>query len=174
MARRLALLLVVAGALAIAAPANASNPNHELGCQGSNNVPCRPDPQPTHGNDCSRSDDHSCSTTTTTPQPTTTTTARVIPITTTTTLAPLPSLIIHTDPKPSTTSTTLTTTSAQALVPPSIGSTTTTSPESPSSATTNTTQLAATGAGSKALTILGLWFVIGGLVALGFGKLLKG
>lgn len=73
--------LFLAGVLLVAfAPAAwASNPNHPGGCHGANNVPCRPDPQPTHGADCAHSDDHSCevttSTSTTAPPATTTTSA---------------------------------------------------------------------------------------------------
>lgn len=46
------------------------------GCHGTNQIVCRPDPQPTHGQDCTHSDDHRCTSapTTTTATPTTTTT----------------------------------------------------------------------------------------------------
>jgi hypothetical protein len=46
MARRLAvLLLILAGTVLFAAPAYGRNLHH-VACHGSNNVPCRPDPQP--------------------------------------------------------------------------------------------------------------------------------
>lgn len=64
-------------------------PKHE-DCHGANEVECRPDPQPEHGRDCERSDDHVCATTTTstTNPPTTTTTLPVTPTTITTVTTP--------------------------------------------------------------------------------------
>lgn len=44
-------------------------------CHGNNATPCRPDPQPEHGQDCTHSDDHTCVPATITTTSTTTTTA---------------------------------------------------------------------------------------------------
>jgi len=68
MSKRLRRIIAIS-ALAFAtvgAPATAwAGHNQGPGCHGANQVPCRPDPQPTHGNDCGsnstnplNSDDH--------------------------------------------------------------------------------------------------------------------
>lgn len=60
-------------------------PNHS-DCHGKNEVACRPDPQPEHGRDCIRSDDHVCqSTVSTTTIPSSSTTTTTGPTSTTTT-----------------------------------------------------------------------------------------
>lgn len=49
--KRLAALLVLG--LAVATPTSAlAGHKQGPGCHGQNQVECRPDPQPTHGNDC--------------------------------------------------------------------------------------------------------------------------
>lgn len=72
---------------------NASAADGKPDCHGQNQVDCRPDPQPDHGRDCEKSDDHRCldTSTTTTQPPTTTTTIPEIPTTTTTLPAESPS-----------------------------------------------------------------------------------
>jgi hypothetical protein len=163
--KRLALVLVALTAMLLAVPAYASNPNHPTGCHGANNVPCRPDPQPTHGDDCTHSDDHSCevtTSTTTTRPPSTTTSTLPTPTTITTKPAPLPL---------STTSTTqasLTTTTA-----PPVNPSATAAAASPTAAPSTTpTELASTGAGTDVLIGLGLWLIIGGGIAMLVAKII--
>lgn len=160
-------------------------PKHE-DCHGANEVDCRPDPQPEHGNDCVRSDDHVCpitaSTTTTVPPLTTTTTAP--PTTTTTTPTTGPTSTTTIPPGLSTPTTTVLTvphcsptciTSAPSTVDPGESGQTpvgtepvTTSPKP----TPPTTELAHTGNGW--LWKLGLGLVLFGLVPILIGKLIKG
>lgn len=162
-----ALLLV-----ALAPAAWASNPQHPDGCHGANEVPCRPDPQPTHGADCTRSDDHSCSSTTSAPS-------------TTSTSSPAPS---------GTTTTTVTTEaggdgSPLTMTTSSPPTTATTQPASPYTTSTLTracdsiqlcppaaavTELAHTGAGTDILVGLGLWCLVSGGAALLVAQLMRG
>lgn len=53
------LLLIPAVLLALSGTALANNNPHP-DCHGMNQVICRPDPQPDHGQDCLHSDDHRC------------------------------------------------------------------------------------------------------------------
>ena len=64
----IAVLLAYIGAHAAFAVTGSEGVGNAPDCHGQTQVPCRPDPQPSHGKDCERSDDHVC-------EPTTTTTA---------------------------------------------------------------------------------------------------
>lgn len=154
--------------VAFAPAAWASNPNHPDGCHGETSVPCRPDPQPTHGADCTHSDDHSCevtpstSTTTTDPAPTTTTTTVTAPPITTTTTTQTGAPTTTTSTAAPTTSTLRRCDSLQ-LCPP----------VTPVPAT-SVTELAHTGAGTDILVGLGLWCLVSGAVSLLLGQLMRG
>lgn len=159
--------------VALAPAAYASNPNHLGGCHGANDVPCRPDPQPTHGNDCTRSDDHSCDTTTTTaPEPTTSTTATSTTTTTTTPTAMPTTTTTFDSSTPSTTS------PGGSQGPPPAGATAATCPDglgfqlvtappcpsiSPLSPASRTTELPRTGTDWLGLGMLGVSLIVLGV-----------
>lgn len=165
------LLLSLVMLVLSASPAYGSPHGEEAdGCDhGATSKPCRPDPQPEHGKDClvhgqhgGVNEDHCLPTTTTTttvpsvPSTTTTTTRATTPPGTTTPTTP-PGIPISTPTTPTTPTTTVT--SGPSSPSPTV-------PEVP-------VELAFGGFGSRTLAFLGLWFLIGGLVGLGLGKVLK-
>jgi hypothetical protein len=150
------LLLVPLAALAFASAAWAHDARPD--CHGANEVPCRPDPQPTHGNDCTKSEDHRCCDSLELCPPVTTTTEP----STTSTSTPAPS---------GATTTTATRTTTMASVPITATPTTTATPSTTSTSTP--TELPMTGAATTTLLFLGAWLILGGLAALLIGATIK-
>jgi len=105
--------MAVVGGFAVARAAAPSPPGQNPCSHGNSGKPCRPDPQPEHGQDClphgnhgGENEDHcegSTATEPTTTTPTTTTpTTPTTPTTTTTTTAPSPTGTTPTTPNPTT------------------------------------------------------------------------
>lgn len=157
-------------------------PNHS-DCHGKNEVACRPDPQPEHGRDCIRSDDHVCqSTASTTTIPSSSTTTITGQTSTTTTTLPTGSTPTSTTPPGLSTTTGPTlracypacTTSVPSTVdpgaPPQTPAETKTASTSLST-TPPTTELAYTGTNwTRLLTFLGLVLILFGLIPLAIAQ----